>query len=448
MINWYLTLLPLGISTQDFSLRRTPCANEVRAETPKEFQSGLAAWPPEFRICRDVQSTDAVLQLKDRYRIAMIGGLNRGKRHEKEFIVSEENVKGAHSDLRAIYDGVQLHPMLTAVTDLDAADFILSVGAGAPLSPPVEEILTPGQLAKVVTVDCSDNMPLEPSRHYFKNTTRIGFGRMLGQKFDGVLSNYNFNAWGKTFFPWTYGMQKSYTKNLTLASVGKRSGRPISVGAYLRPWYLKQNSVILVRQVGVARNRVLFWLLDSRNALRGKETFALGPQTDGNFVDSSNNGATKGNLLGIMRKTYLQVVVEPALYGESYRLYEAFGSGSVILHEPLPTPVDHPFEPNVHFFSFDIRDRAGGAADLNARIRWILDHPEIAEAVAEQGWVHAQRYHSVASRVDYLIRTVATLTGKNSTAYTNTGPDLVKEYSELKLDPELAAYKKWYDQST
>lgn len=129
----------------------------------------------------------------------------------------------------------------------------------------------------------------------------------------------------------------------------------------------------------------------------------------------------------VLNGTGLAVVAEPATYGESFRLYEHFAYGHVMLHEPLETPVADPFVRHEHYFVYDIRDRDNGAADMKARVRWILEHPEIAQAVARQGWVHAKRYHTSVTRLDYVVRTLATLfRGKN---YTKTGVDLVANWT-------------------
>ncbi len=88
-------------------------------------------------------------------------------------------------------------------------------------------------------------------------------------------------------------------------------------------------------------------------------------------------------------KIVLNIHAEEFLDTET-RVFEALGCGSFLLSEKLS--VDNPFTPGYHYVEAD------GIRDLEDKIKYYLEHGEMRERIADQGFKDAVAQHSYVQR--------------------------------------------------
>lgn len=134
----------------------------------------------------------------------------------------------------------------------------------------------------------------------------------------------------------------------------------------------------------------------------------------------------------MMRNARIIVTVNPEEWEGDFRLWEALGTGALVLVDWLYVPHPYPLEHMEHVVFYNSSDRA----ELEQYLDYFLRNPHHAQRIALQGTAHALSKHTSTSRVDYLLYTTkeeqARLTGNhslNSNQYVWTGHQLVKGIS-------------------
>jgi hypothetical protein len=87
----------------------------------------------------------------------------------------------------------------------------------------------------------------------------------------------------------------------------------------------------------------------------------------------------------------------------NYRFFEAMGSGAVLITDRLTHSLREIGEPGRDFLVYE----PGDAADLEAKIRWVLENPAEAEAVARRGSAKVAEGHTLRHRIRRLTEALA-----------------------------------------
>lgn len=132
-----------------------------------------------------------------------------------------------------------------------------------------------------------------------------------------------------------------------------------------------------------------------------------------------------------MYNSKIIVTVNPSSWEGDFRLWESLGSGALVFVDPLFVPHPYPLvhEEHVIFFSNTDKD------DLFRKLDYYRSHPDEAQRIAYNGYVHAMRYHRTTSMIDYVLRSchLKAMQAKSEAnkalipKYTYTGQYLVEE---------------------
>ncbi len=101
----------------------------------------------------------------------------------------------------------------------------------------------------------------------------------------------------------------------------------------------------------------------------------------------------------LMTNSRIVVTCNPDRWEGDYRLFEALGSGSLVLVDRMLTPLAHPFVDGEHLVYYD-NDNLERLADS---IREYLGDEERRRETALRGYEHAMQYHTPANRIDEII---------------------------------------------
>lgn len=340
------------------------------------------------------------------------------KKELKVFVLTVESDRRQNDrDVKMIREGIRMHPKLTMANDTASADFVLWClwgdrneevlkVAGAPKDPHLNDgeitIANQKKVArhKLLVLDFSDGKMRLPwvgpqaSLAYFKRS-------MVG-KVDGTLTGTAHacsTGDEQPCFPLDYAVRPINFHGLRAETLSNE--RNISL-VFLVDSY-KNIGETMIAQVSSARVRVKEWLLEL-NAT------AKLPQGDGKviigYIHSHGDSGGK-KVLNTFRHADVVVVADPSSYEGQHAIYEAMGSGAVILANRRWVPLPDPLVENKHLHFYDACDTAEAKAAFHKLVLHVLTRSKQRQhEMRTAGWSHVISYHQAVNRVDYVLRTV------------------------------------------
>jgi len=318
-----------------------------------------------------------------------------------------------HADAVMIREGIVDHPALTLEPNLTAADIVLWISWG---DKRWEKAKPNVSISRLVLLDFSDGTVLPFPRTEYS----MVFKRSFVRKRDGVLIGIAYGC-NEKCFSFGYGVMNRYVQGEFSRS------RPIKLMCTLRPWLYPKGRRGAIFMVGIARNRVLYWLhrwpglpADAQLGSATKETY------------NSN-----GHYMATLRKASVVVTANPAGYEGDHRLWEHFAVGNAVMSDQMYTPL--PFAPvaGVHYIDFENWEMPGAEEAFREKIGSLLQNPQASHDMACRGYQHALRHHRSVSRVDYVVRSFLEVTFNAS--FNETGKQLRKTKYPLAT-PQQWAY--------
>jgi len=379
--------------------------------------------------------------------------------------------KSWNADRSMLKEGIEHHPMLELVEDLHSADFVLWNLDGSGMK---DEGTPPSGVpaSKLVQMDWSDGAMVLP---YIPEKLFVAiFKRSYVRKMDGVLKTVAGGCKANNCFPFGYGVLDQYLQNVNVSSIGNAAIRTNKLMCSLRPW-LPPTPESLIRQVGVARNRVLWWLHRDKDlpSEQISGTRGIHGLTDGNFnsgvtevlrglfqqgegaliesdenaslptsthVDIDIDSSMEPEYARLLAITQVAVTANPGTYEGDHRMWEHFASGNVVFSDKLHTPLPFAPRPGEHYEEFDVADSPGNEDAFRRKLHRLLQGGPQQDAMACRGFQHALRHHRSVSRIDYVVRSLLEIT--QNASYTQTGLQLrehdpVPSVEEVKYTEDL-----------
>lgn len=212
-----------------------------------------------------------------------------------------------------------------------------------------------------------------------------------------------------TFLPFVYSLWDNYTTGFV---IGAR--RPLAVACTVRTH----------ARVQPARTRVVSWLNEE-----------LGNRTDV-FVGDTGGHRKKVDktYFDVMRSARIVVTCHPSDWDGDFRLFEALASGALVFTDELHTPMPFPLRDGVHVVVYDSRDKQ----DFLAKLRYYMEHSDVAAKIAVNGLAFALTYHRPVSRVDYILRSLHEHLFAPSSDYTETGFQILRAAGDHELHRSAA----------
>jgi hypothetical protein len=315
-------------------------------------------------------------------------------------------------DTQMMREGIQMHPFIELIGEgpgdtqeqKDAAaqaDFILY-----PMLGDIEQedctISCPALLMhkmvpkeKLAVLDFSDGTVTRTP------PAQIVFKRSMVDKVDGSFAAVSKKCSNNMFssmpapeqpicFPIDYAIRPDDFNGLTSKSMSEH--RKFAVVYLVQPYEnLKEN---LVRRISAVRLRVKQWLSEM-------------PLPNASFVGFKRHSGEK------FKQADIVIVVDPAAYEGQHALYEALGSGAVVLANKRWVPMPYPLEDEKHVHYFDTCSTDDAKRAFHEKIKELLSQPsEERNAFRLQAWKHGLRYHQAANRMDYVVKTMLEWKGK------------------------------------
>jgi len=361
------------------------------------------------------------------------------------------------------------HPMIEVTKDHQEADFVIhsvfgmNDGENADIRKPKDV-----KSDKVALLEWSDGSLVVPFIN--KEDYRAVFKRSFVTKADGVFDTVHATC-GDNCYPFGYSIIAGFD-GLKTSTIGDKSSRHIPLTCTLRQWTMPETREVHVRQVGSARNRVLWWLQRDNSLPEGSVTRSE------NLEDGFNSGLNLKPLGALLETSdtlsssleerlrteehrtiispeytsklhdsLLAVTANPARYEGDHRFWEHIATGSAVLSDKMYTPLPFPMIPGKHYETFDIADKPGNEAAFHQKIQSMLGNAEKTRKMACEGFQHGMKYHRAINRLDYIVRTMAKIS--NGEDYPETGPELRKRIplatNEEKLYVKKAKNFKYSD---
>jgi hypothetical protein len=230
---------------------------------------------------------------------------------------------------------------------------------------------------------------------------QMTFKRSLVDKVDGSFTRVSPRCdYGtppdptkRTCFPLDYAIRPWNYKGLDSKSLSK--DRNFSV-VYLVKDYEHRgfNTLNMIRKVSSVRLRVKHWLSEMEL-----------PNTS--FVGFESRSDEK------FKHADIVVIVDPAAYEGQHAIYEALGSGAVVMVGNRWVPMPYPLEGEKHVHYFDTCNTDDAKRMFHAKLKELLSQSlEERNAFRLQAWRHGLKYHQAANRMDYVIKSMLEWRGK------------------------------------
>jgi len=286
--------------------------------------------------------------------------------------------------------GLARHPRVVSVSleDIQTADFVVWM-PGSTRQPPTPDQCPP---SKLIIVDFGDgfgpvNYANNPKNYgfYFKRSWVVRRYGQGGTSEAGRVVTLPAAAKKNAYFPISYSLAEQFLLTGVAASAFT-SDRVHPITCTLRP---------SGRGTDV-RKQVLEWTKQAASRWRLKNVIA------GEVDHGGRKSLQNKNYLTKMRESQIVVTCNPAGWEGDSRTWEALASGALVMVDRLRTPTLHPLIDGVHVAFYDPTNQT----DFNTKLKFYLDHPDIARRIGEQGYVYALRYHRTVSRADYLLAVV------------------------------------------
>ena len=103
----------------------------------------------------------------------------------------------------------------------------------------------------------------------------------------------------------------------------------------------------------------------------------------------------------LLKRSRIVVTCNPNKWEGDHRTWEAFASGALVFIDRMWTPLTHPLIDGKHCIFYDLSDE--GLLKLEERIRFYLNHNELAYDIAREGHEFTMKYHRTSNRIDEIL---------------------------------------------
>jgi len=114
------------------------------------------------------------------------------------------------------------------------------------------------------------------------------------------------------------------------------------------------------------------------------------------FNDSDMKGYFR-----LLKRSRIVVTCNPDPWEGDHRTWEAFASGAMVFVDRMFTPMVHPLIDGKHCVFYDISTK--GLESLKKKVRYYLNNPDKAEAIAKEGHDFTMKYHRTSNRIDDIL---------------------------------------------
>jgi len=155
-----------------------------------------------------------------------------------------------------------------------------------------------------------------------------------------------------------------------------------------------------LREHGRHLNRVR--VLELLESMKIKGKVQIGDLNDGSM--RGFNYDKMRDYFKIMKRSRIVVTCNPNPWEGDHRTWEAFASGALVFIDRMFTPIDHPLIDGKHCIFYDIS--GPGFELLQEKIKYYIDNPAKAAAIAKTGYDFTMKYHRTSSRIDDILRRI------------------------------------------
>jgi hypothetical protein len=301
-----------------------------------------------------------------------------------------------------VREGLLLHPKIRLVHSPQAADYIIYLPESSRWEK--TECALPELHNKTIVLDESDYPNLfEPSKevHFL-----LSFKRSYVQRSDGRFKHYMNYVTDPTVFPMTYTLAEIYIRHL----FKRYQERTIDILCSLR-----------AIPSDPTRTRVKKWI-DEYISLHGLSESAYSGE-----VNSMSRPVISKQYFERMYSSKIIVTSNPSNWEGDFRLCEALATGALIFVDEMYVPRQKPFIHGKHVIYYNSHNKS----DLFQKLDYYLSQPDVSKKIAEDGYLHAMKYHRAANLIDYVFRTLdAKLTAEreNKMDLLLHNPDFASKY--------------------
>jgi hypothetical protein len=286
-------------------------------------------------------------------------------------------------------EGLLLHPnvQLLPLAEIQQADYVVYLPGSAPWHK--SECNSTSFASKLIVLDEFDDHPLfTPTGNREEYIQRYGamknpwyalyFKRSFVRRDDGVFKGYP-HLHQYQMYPMVYAVAEAYIphrfqKDRTLEILCTlRGSKEMSTRLRVQNW---------VGEYGTLRN------IGGKKVISGQ-------------VDYESRTTISRKYFENMYNAKIIVTVNPAWWEGDFRLWEAMGSGALIFVDPIFVPHAYPLLDKEHVIFFSNQNKT----DLFTKLDFYRSHPEEARRVAQNGYLHAMKYHRTVNLMDYILRT-------------------------------------------
>jgi len=394
-------------------------AATTRKNSKSEAKAGTAATSPLDSVkeknprskkddTADDSSFDICYTIDDIYECVK-PELEYHKKTKVHFIPADKPTAGWRFQ-HLIRQGFNKHPAIEAVSTMDEAEFILYLPVSTAI-PPKQQNLT----KKINCFDESDGSGA--NRNIAESTYLIYLKRSFVTKKDGLYTGQG-RGYERNYFPMAYSVSDEYFDPQNFLS---GSQRKLDIVCSNRP-FDKQPT----------RSRIVYWVADFLDKY---------PQYHGiaGEVNAAGRREINQKYFDAMRSTKILVTANPSFWEGDFRFFEAVASGALVFVDEMYIPHPHPFIHGKHLIVYDNSDQQ----TFQNSLKYYLEHPQEARAIARAGLRHALRYHRALSRMDWILRSASDILQRSQLhhkhiVYTHTARQIAYDVnSTTQVDPIL-----------
>lgn len=291
-------------------------------------------------------------------------------------------------EYRLIKDGLENHPGITQVSDIDQCQYIILMSShfDDPKYGQQFQELHKKYPEKTIFLDYSDWASGLWKREKINGKSfnwKLYFKRSIVEKNNEInqLRNYqdlkiiNISYGCKlNFFPETIHFNKNrdidisylFDKGYTLCPYNKKNRGQVYT-------FLKNKSF---------ENLNTYFKMPSQNSTVGR----------------SKECTTYFNAL---RSSKIVITCNPDMWEGDSRLWEAMSSGCLVFVDRMLTPIKNPLIDGEHLIYYDLTDQ--GLGKLYEQILYFLNHEDERINIAREGYEFVKKYHTSIRRIDHIL---------------------------------------------
>ena len=140
-------------------------------------------------------------------------------------------------------------------------------------------------------------------------------------------------------------------------------------------------------------------ILELLESMKIKGKVQIGELNDGSMRGFNDNKMQ--DYFRLLKRSRIVVTCNPNPWEGDHRTWEAFASGALVFVDRMFTPMVHPLIDGEHCIFYDIS--RSGLELLQEKIRYYIDNPTAAAAIAKKGYDFTMKYHRTSNRIDDIL---------------------------------------------